>query len=825
MARSALAFGAGTVFRKILAIRPALLLALGVVMANGLASAAASIPGTRPAIAAATQAVEKAGTPAAATSSRDGRLVRVLNRFVCVSFDETEARWDVAWMGKPQAALLRAGASIEIDGKALRPADVKSEITKASDRLGSGLQLTHGWGEAVHIEYHIAVHDNSPAVMVSARIKNGGNHDVVLGTASLLDVRPEHGGWWYVGDVAAAPAAVFLGGASELLCQPASDQPGDQGYSSSGILALTDRGRSAGLAVGYLTAREARPDVAARFKVGQGGMRLAAASRFLGRKLAPGQSLDLDTLYLSAHANPYEAMEQYGNAAAACAEQPVRKGANSLWCSWYAHRMSMSEDLVLANAAVAARHFKPLGLDMMQLDHGWQRGDITGDWVPNERFPHGFKWLADELRTRYGMKLGVWIAPTDVAETSETFKKHPDWMLKGEDGKPLVNWKWYWKPNPNCYELDPSNPAAAKWMEDVFAELTASGVSYFKIDFLYASGGEQFRQFDPYCTRGWSVLHQAMESVRRGAGPKAWIRYCQAPPLLAAGLADSAYGGSDTLDAGLGGNIEVLRTNARSLAASYWLNDRLYHREVCDMSVRMQADIEETRMRLAMMTLAGCSVSFSDELQYLPPSRIHMMQQCLPPGCPPMRPLDLFDRTIPSVWHVHCGNSAEQWDVVGLFNFENRPEERMVEFTALGLPADAEAAVFEFWEEKLLGISKNKFAMMLPAQSSRVLSIRRLTGRPQVIGTDMHLLQGQHEMSRLAWEDARSILSGQYRRMPGLTGRAYVYVPAGYQPHFDFPLAKTSARLTHVGESLWMQEVTFESTSCDWQIPFDRVSR
>ena len=49
--------------------------------------------------------------------------------------------------------------------------------------------------------------------------------------------------------------------------------------------------------------------------------------------------------------------------------------------------MGMTEEIVLANAAVAARHFKPLGLDIMQLDHGWQRGDITGDWVPNERFP------------------------------------------------------------------------------------------------------------------------------------------------------------------------------------------------------------------------------------------------------------------------------------------------------------------------------------------------------------------------------------------------------------------------------------------------------
>src|SRR5439155_12718861 len=169
-------------------------------------------------------------------------------------------------------------------------------------------------------------------------------------------------------------------------------------------------------------------------------------------------------------------------------------------------------------------------------------------------------------------------------------------------------------------------------MEKVFADLTASGASYFKIDFIAASAGEHFFQSDPKATRGWSVLRKSMEAVRGGAGTNATIRYCQTPSLLSAGLADSAYGGSDTLDAGLNGDISVLRENAQHLAASYWANERLYHREVCDLSVRMQADLEETRLRLAIMTLAGCSISFSDEFQYLPPSRIRLMQACLPPG-------------------------------------------------------------------------------------------------------------------------------------------------------------------------------------------------
>jgi hypothetical protein len=644
----------------------------------------------------------------------------------------------------------------------------------------------------------------------------------------MVELSAASKGWWYLGNNEQIPGAVLINGTAESQCRPWSSVPADAkdvSYGSAGIMVLAGRSPSTGLAFGYLTAREARPDLSASWRPGDGGISMTAALRFLDRKLGPGESLDLDTVYLSAHDSPYVALERYGDAAAAFSETPVRKGANSLWCSWYAHRMAMTEDLVLANAAVAAKHFKPLGMEIMQIDHGWQRGDVTGNWVPNERFPHGLKWLADELKSKYGMKLGVWIAPTDVAETSELFKQHPDWMLKDDQGKPRVNWKWYWKPNPNCYELDASNPAAAKWIEETFAQLSAWGVSYFKIDFIADSAGEHFRQYDPKATRGWSVLRRAMEAIRRGAGDDAWIRYCQTPPLLSAGLANSAYCGDDTLDGGVPGRFDVLRDNLRRVAAGYWINDRLYHREVCDMSVRMHADIEETRFRLAMMALADCSISFSDEFQYLPPSRIRMMQQCLPPGNPPMKPLDLFDRPVPSIWHIHCKNAADEWDVVGLFNVEDKPEARTVDFASLGLPADAEFTVFEFWREESLGIHKKSVTLTLPPQSSRILSIRRLAGRPQIIGTDMHVLQGYHEIKQSTWEEKTNVLSGKYQRASGLTGKVFLYVPANYQPHFDFPLADTSARLTHVSDCIWTQEITFGDAEYAWRIPFDKAAK
>lgn len=759
-------------------------------------------------------------------TAREGGRVIVANPDVLVTLDEADGAWEATWRGVVPAAIRRARFSVEVDGQSLRPEKVKAEVQPFADKLGAGLAIRQTWGGPVEVERSLRVYEALPAVAVCAKIANRTGRDIAMGTARLVDVDSKDGGWWHAGSLLESPAAVFIAGISELLCEPVGDpgeRAGERHYGGTGVLGLGHREPSAGLAVGFLSALEAKPDLAARFRPAAGGTALAAEQRFLGRLLAPGKTLELDPVWISTHGSLREAMESYGDAVAKSSEVPPRRGPNALWCSWYAHRMAMTEELVLANAAVAARDLRPLGFDLIQLDHGWQRGDITGDWVPNERFAHGLKWLSGELQSRHALRLGLWISPTDVAETSQTFQKHPDWMLRDGAGKPMVNWRWYWKPNPNCFELDASHPQAARFIEETFARLSAEGSQYFKIDFIAPAAGEHFQRHDQYVTPGWGVLRLAMEAVRQGAGPNAWIRYCQTPPLLSVGLADSAYGGSDTLDAGLGGNLEVLRTNARSLAAGWWINDRLYHREVCDMSVRMQAPVEEVRLRLAMMTLAGCSISFSDELQYLPPSRIRMMQQCLPAGCPPMKPLDLLGRTIPSLWHVHCKNEADAWDVVGVFNFENRPEERTIELEALGLPRDAEVIAFEFWEQRLLGVCRDRISLAMPPQSSRIVILRRLAGRPQVIATDMHLLAGLHEIKRLAWDEKTGRLSGEYQRAPGLSGRAHLYVPPGFSPHFDFPLGERSARLTNVGGGLWLQEVDFREAKLAWSIPFDKT--
>jgi hypothetical protein len=85
------------------------------------------------------------------------------------------------------------------------------------------------------------------------------------------------------------------------------------------------------------------------------------------------------------------------------------------------------------------------------------------------------------------------------------------------------------------------------------------------------------------------------------------------------------------------------------------------------------------------------------------------------------------------------------------------------------------------------------------------------------------MLGGFHELKEMLWDESRQILSGRFQRAPALSGRAFFYLPAGYQPRFDFPLNETSARLTNIGDGLWAKEIEFQGSELEWSIPFQRA--
>lgn len=239
--------------------------------------------------------------------------------------------------------------------------------------------------------------------------------------------------------------------------------------------------------------------------------------------------------WLIARGNELEIFEQYAHLLGERFGKAAAKPAPRVWCSWYSFYKEINEKKI-------RRVLSDLGdlpFDVIQIDDGWQVA--PGDWIPNAKFPGGMDGIAASIRAT-GRRAGLWIAPLCVGEGSSVFRNHPDWLVKGFDGKPVsAGFEW----GGNTFALDATHPEAAKWLESVIRTAVNWGYDYLKLDFLYAGALPGKRHTD--MPREAAYRH-ALEIMRRAAGD-AYLLVCGSPILPSLGLCDAMRVGPDVANA------------------------------------------------------------------------------------------------------------------------------------------------------------------------------------------------------------------------------------------------------------------------------------
>ncbi|MFN3329195.1 MAG: glycoside hydrolase family 36 protein, partial [Fervidobacterium pennivorans] len=175
------------------------------------------------------------------------------------------------------------------------------------------------------------------------------------------------------------------------------------------------------------------------------------------------------------------------------------------------------------------------GFEVFQIDDAWEK-DI-GDWVSNEKFPPTNE-LSNKIK-EYGYTPGIWLAPFSVSETSELFMQHPDWVVKNNNGQPVVayeNW------NKKIYALDTTHPEVQQWLSTLFKTLKDVGFDYFKIDFLFA-GAIQGKRYDDVTPI--EAYRKGLKLIRETVGDS-FILGCGAPLLPSVGFVDGMRISADT---------------------------------------------------------------------------------------------------------------------------------------------------------------------------------------------------------------------------------------------------------------------------------------
>jgi hypothetical protein len=225
----------------------------------------------------------------------------------------------------------------------------------------------------------------------------------------------------------------------------------------------------------------------------------------------------------------------------------------------------------------------------------------------------------------------------------------------------------------------------------------------------------------------------------------------------------------------------------------------------------------------------------------LPEERTRLLKMTLPSM--PILPIDLFSRgtdmplwdlfkhttpdlyihNYPEILDLKVNAKSGVYDVVGITNWRSGMVTRELSFAdKLGLSAGSRYIAFDYWNQKSLGVFKDRMKMEIGPHDTRVLLIHPLLNRPQLIGTSRHIT-GAYSISDLGWDRSRNRLQGSSESVPGETYTLFINVPEGMS------VAKARAAAKGASEVPVHQEMTGNSLSLsfkgqqeavDWEVEF-----
>jgi hypothetical protein len=472
------------------------------------------------------------------------------------------------------------------------------------------------WGEAAALTVEPAG-ANAVILTVTAAGPSRGLALHVPGLAADRMLQQGLQSWSFTGTVL-IPAAVPLDPDGLPEMQEAST--GDPFHASLGDsmhAALFRQGTTGPvLVIGALSAERATTGIAAI----RGDDERAAVTVLYGpqRELlpaGPGGAVQSERLFVAAAATPEEGLARLGAAVRAAHPDVAPKQPPAGWYSWNEHFEDIDAALIDANAAAVAASLAPHGMTLVEIDDGWERA--WGDWQADPtRFPAGMGPVVQGIMGR-GLTAGVWLAPFLVDVDSEAAATaDPSLFVRGPDGQPI---RHQISGNPRTfYILDGTNPDSMAMVTAPMAELAAAGVTYFKLDFLYAG---QIAGQRAQAVTGAQALRAGMLAIREAIGPDAVINACGAPVLQMIGVADSLRIGPDTAFSGFALTWTLVAAAARNLAARSYLGDVIWL-DADQVQVRAPYTADEAEAGALVTALAGPAYSIGDDLTTLPAERL-----------------------------------------------------------------------------------------------------------------------------------------------------------------------------------------------------------
>lgn len=491
---------------------------------------------------------------------------------------------------------------------------------------------------------------------------------------------------------------------------------------------------------------------------------LSAWCNLEGITLAPGKSLRLERFMVAQKQALADVLNVYTAYVRQACHARVPPKVVTGWVDWQYYRQEKTQiDILRSLKAMTQLKRQGFPLEYIIIDGGWC--NYCTEWLrPCAKFPMGMRRLSRRVH-QAGFKFGLWVAPYWTSSKTEVARRHPEWLVMDKKtGKPLCS-----KSRSDLgsrYILDFTVPAVQEWLRHIIQVMVHNWkVDYVKLDgpnLRHYAGGK----FHAPNSTAIQQVRKSLEIIREECGNKVLVE------------GEGIYGPSI-------GMVDIQRTQQDTYGYWYWpdsgepylkdqlnndllsgfMHNKFWHNHREDVILRdfpspyhgrklINANLKEAILpenellfQVSACSLAGGAMLLSDPLDQLirNPCKTELISQFLPNYNVAATPIDVFGEGQPSLYYLQVQRDFENWFVAGVFNWND-------EYRDFAVPVSAFAGsgvwhAFEFWNREYLGICRGRLPVKnVPAHGCKLIALRRRQTVPQLIGTNLHLLQGAVEI-------------------------------------------------------------------------------
>ena len=747
---------------------------------------------------------------------RRGNLVMASNEFIQVHYSLATGTW--SYMDKTGYTVIRnAYAKVTLqDGTTITTKDdcyrefTTGWVNDTIDGTCRQIKFSHQTeSNHLRVNVYLRFYNKQPYLILIVGVENLGDKEIGIAQINLIDISPINGeaqGGIYLGSdpsryhalldpYTGTPKGIIdiYDGFSTESVTPAENQ-------SDGLLYDTESKRS--LIFGFLTSKKWWSAVRIGYNINtqldknlRGISNWSLYHKCENRSCKIAEELSSEPIYLNFSSNVEEGQRLYTQLVAQSMSAESLNSVYSGWSHWQNSLQKLNADIVIKNADCINRKQEfypvvPQGMEYVRIDLGWQKwyGCNEND---TEKFPHGMKWMSEQIHAR-GLKSGICIVPFCVAIDAPITQSHPEYMLHDSEGNMIHVFDQVI--DAEVVIFDASHPRTQEYIKSRIRQIVDDWeYDLVKVDLLsYVRGPDahinDISYHDNSLTSvevyrsGINLLREVTESSPRDV----ILTSCCACNSPSVGLIRSNYSSA--------GHIRRLANQfwedeigfkrlIKTWTSQFHLNNTFWTNDFGTIIVGNSHPLNEALVIITASALSGGIVLIGDDLTELESERAELFSKILPLYGETAELIGFYDDDYPQIWDLKVNASFESWNVVGIFNWSDEPQDISFDFEQLGLSPSNSFLVHEFWSKEYIGeFQQNVTLLDMSPRSVKLLGVREMKDVPQLLSTDAHFTQGGIEILSAGWDARSQSFLIVYRNSRAGASSLFIHVPDDYVP-------------------------------------------